>query len=115
MRFIRIQESTRHAAYVTTDEIVREIDAKTNPEYGYTNIDACVSQLRNPQSWGASGFVPFPLQSPLGPVTFHIDGRMDFASDLVWKEPGHRCDPRNPECREAMVKAALGIPDKVKL
>ena len=115
MRFIRIQEATRHAAYVTDDEIIREIDVKTNPLYGYSNVEACISQLKNPQSWGAKGFVPFPVQSPMGPVTFHIDGRMDFAHNLVWKEPGHRCSPSNKECRDDMTKVALNIPLERKL
>lgn len=115
MKFIRIQESTRHASYATRDEIVREIDVRFNP-LGYSNVEACLSQLESPENWRVDGkrvYMPFPAQNQLGPVTIHVEGRMDFPSDLVWKEPGHRCD--SPECVEAAMKVALGIPQGTKL
>ncbi len=87
----------------------------TNPLFGYSNVEACLSQLTKPDQWGAKGYVPFPVQSRMGPVTFHIEGRMDYQNNLKWMEPGHKCDPANRECRSDAAKVALGIPDKVKL
>lgn len=85
--FILINERTKHACPVSEDEIRRLVDIRTNPG-GYSDVDQCMAMIKNPQG----GYQAFPLQGPMGPMSIHVEGRMDFKNRLVWKEPGHRCN-----------------------
>jgi hypothetical protein len=88
-RYVLIQETTGHACYVTTEEMRALIDIRSNPG-GYTDVDRCLAMIQNPEA----AYVAFPLGGPMGKMTIHVDGRMDFMNRFVWKEPGHRCGPR---------------------
>jgi hypothetical protein len=92
-RFILIDETTRHASYLTEDEIRRLIDVRHNPG-GYTDVDRCMAMIQTPDDRTYRGF---PLMGLMGQaLMIHVEGRMDFPAEkhLMWKEPGHRCDPR---------------------
>ena len=92
-RFILIDETTRHATYLTEDQIRKLVDVRTNPG-GYTDVDRCMAMIQAPADRTYRGF---PLMGQYGQaLSIHVDGRMDFPSDkgLIWKEPGHRCEPR---------------------
>jgi len=86
-RFILICESTRHACYASEDEIRRWVDIRSNPG-GYTDVDQCMAMITSPEG----AFTAFPLTGPMGQMSIHVEGRMDFANTLIWREPGHRCD-----------------------
>jgi hypothetical protein len=95
-RFILINETTRHACHVTTDEIRSLVDVKTNPG-GYSDVDQCMAMIMHPDGGLLNpnrAYQAFPLTGPMGQMTIHVEGRMDFHADkqLRWKEPGHRCE-----------------------
>jgi len=51
-----------------------------------------MAMIENPES---GKYQAFPFQGPMGPMSIHVDGRMDYkGSGLEWKEAGHQCDLR---------------------
>jgi hypothetical protein len=89
-RFILVCENTRHCCHVSRDEMRDLIDVRKNPG-GYTDVDRCIAMIENPEG---GAYQAFPLQGPMGPLSIHVEGRLDYSSTLRWKEPGHRCTPR---------------------
>jgi len=90
-RFILINETTRHACFLTRDETRQLIDIRTNPG-GYMDVDQCMAMIDSPAD---KTYRAFPLMGRMGePLTIHVEGRMDYRQNLKWKQAGHRCDPR---------------------
>lgn len=94
-RFILIHESTRHACYVTTDEIISLVDVRRNPAGGYTDTAKCLAMIENPEGGRYQAFPLLDTPNGMGAATIHVEGRLDMKGHgLVWKEAGHRCDMR---------------------
>lgn len=93
-RFILINETTRHTCFVSANEIRDLIDIRTNPG-GYTDLDRCLSMIEHGiETPRGREYMAFPVDTPMGKVTIHVEGRMDIGKhNLVWVEAGHRCGP----------------------
>ncbi len=89
--FILINEATRCAKRVSSEQIRAMIDYRSNPAGGYTDVDRCMAMITSPEN---GKYRPFPFRDSRGNVyTIHVDGRMDFAHNLKWQPPDHHCGP----------------------